>query len=188
MSDNLYDSGLPPELEIINGVNQITTKVAGYDERQINTKAGDEYFIGQFYTAPDSIIDYDKYFLYSGTDIQWTVSQPSNPLWNDITFQDVREADTAYESYTEKQKYNIDWVRGLAIQKGYYSLFCIDEPFWICASIPPIPPDPDSEYLPAIIDDTLDLTQVNTYYSAYIASDRKPYRGNRQKVSTVLLK
>ena len=188
MSDNLYDSGLPPELEIINGVNQITTIVSGYDERQAKTKLKNQYFIGQFYTAPNDVVDYDHFNLYSNTNIQWTASEKDNPLWNDITFSDVREADSAYETHTKKQQCQIDWVRGLAIQKGYYSFFCIDEPDWVCAAIPPFPTDDTDEYLAAIIDDTLDPITENTYESAVIDSIKLPYRGNRQQISTVLLK
>ena len=158
-----------PDFGVINGVNQITGVVAGVDERQeYSSSCKYTYFIGQFYTTPEGNVDYDNYYLFDSYDTDWTASRLSNPLWNDITFSDVRKADIAYEGCTDKQKWNIDWVRGLAIQLGYWSLFCIDEEGYYCALISPLIEELDETYESAAIDYGIPSNVINTTYSAII--------------------
>ena len=113
-----------PDFGVINGVNQITTLVAGVDERIKGSKLEDKYWIGQYFRGQDGSIDYDLYYLYTGLDVNYAASEYLNN-WSDITFADVRYADSIYESLTLKQQQNVDWVRGLAIQLGYFNMFCI---------------------------------------------------------------
>jgi hypothetical protein len=173
---------------LVNGVNQLTTVVQGIDERRKGSSMQNKYYMGQSYNSPAGAVDYDLYYLYTNLETDWSALQPGNPLWNDITFTDVRVAESAYPTCTDKQKYNIDWVRGLAEQQGYIYLFCIDEPDWACAMILPIDTDPDVGYEIAEIDFDDPDTIVNTYYSAAITDADLPFAGVRQKVSSLLLK
>ena len=178
-----------PDFGVINGVNQITTVVAGVDVRQqYSPKVKNSYWIGQFYTSPEGVVDYDNYFLFDNLDTDWSASKASNPLWNDITFQDVRNADRFYENATDKQKYNIDWVRGLALQYGYWGLFCIDEPDWYCAIIYAFLEELDIGYDSAAIDINADINIVNTFEPAKLNDQLEALAGQHQKVSSLLLK
>ena len=178
-----------PDFGVINGVNQVTTVVAGIDIRhRYSITCREKYWIGQFYTSPEGVIDYDLYYLYDRYQVDWNASKASDPLWNDITFQDVRNADRVYESCTDKQKWNIDWVRGLAIQYGYWGFFCIDEPNWYCAIIWPNEEELDVDYVSAEIDNDADKVPVNTYEPANLNDEPIPLAGARQTVSSVLLK
>ena len=171
---------------IVNGVNQLTTVVQGIDERRKGSQMQNKYYMGQSYRTETGVVDYDLYYLYTNLETDWTASEASNPLWNDITFTDVRIAESAYPTCTDKQKFNIDWVRGLAEQQGYLSFFCLDEPDWACAMILPTKTDSDVGYQQAEIDFDEPDTIVNTYYSATIDDLPLPFAGARQKLSTVM--
>ena len=178
-----------PDFGLVNGINQFDPVVAGIDERhRYSRKSKGKYWIGQFYTSPEGVIEYDLFYLYDNLQVDWNASKASDPLWNDITFTDVREADRAYETCTEKQQWNIDWVRGLAIQIGYTGFFCIDEPNWYCAIIYPTMEELDESYDSAEIDNNDDKVTVNTYEPADLDDSPIPLAGARQTVSSVLLK
>ena len=170
-----------------SNVDQITTVVAGFDDRMEYSKLKNKYFIGQFYTSPEGQVNYDLYYLFTGADIDYAASELDNPCWNDITFNDVRIADTIYETCTTKQKWNIDWVRGLAIQLGYVNFFCVDEPDWLCAYVSPSTGDFEGWDNGIIYEVDPPEGRVNTYYPAFL-KDVPPYLGQSQKASSVLLK
>ena len=174
-----------PNYGMANGINQFTKVVAGFDSRQRGTSNENTYYIGQYFRREDGTVDYDVYYLYDALKTNWAASEYNNN-WNDITCTDMRQADIAYESCTPFQQRNIDWVRGLALQVGCISIFCIDEAFWWCATIsyePPISVD----YEVASVDFTGVPDTVNTYESAIIKEHPSPLKGASQSIDSILL-
>ena len=94
------------------------TTVSGIDERQENSKVKNVYFLGRYCLNEYGEIDYNSYNLYTPGKIYWS-DLTNGKGWEDITFDDVTQADLDYSSLSTQQKYQVDWVKGLAIQKGF---------------------------------------------------------------------
>lgn len=175
-----------PTNGIINGVNQISHVVAGFDNRQKGTNNENTYYIGQLFRDKDGNVDYDLYQLYDALNTNWAASEYKNN-WDDITCTDMRRADLEYESCTPFQQRNIDWVRGLAHQVGCVSIFCIDEPYYYCALISYEAYAGSRDYLVAVVDLTSPPDVVNEYESAIIKENPSPLKGVSQSLDTILL-